>query len=178
MEIDSALCVAGAVCAVGFSAAGSAIGIGIAGGSAAGVMTEDPNKFGSCLILQALPGTQGIYGLLITFFVLIKVGLLGGGSAAAMTWNQGLQIMPLRIPVGKNPEFMDLNGDGRQDAVKSYIYDDIAILWLDEDGNMKEGDIEGDTVNDCLLVDRNWMENMTSSSNGPTRRATARPTLT
>lgn len=29
------------------------------------------------------------------------------------------------------------------------------MLWLDDDGNMKPGDLEGDTVNDCLLVDRN-----------------------
>lgn len=69
-------------------------------------------------------------------------------------WNQGNRIMPLRIPVGERPEFLDLNGDGRQDAVKSYIHGDIPILWLDEDGNMSPGDTEGDTVNDCLLVDR------------------------
>ena len=69
-------------------------------------------------------------------------------------WNQDRQILPLRPPVGERPEFMDLNGDGRQDAVRSYITGDVPILWLDDDGNMKEGDLEGDTVNDCLLVDR------------------------
>ncbi|GHS99071.1 V-type ATP synthase subunit K [Synergistales bacterium] len=78
---------------------GSAVGIGIAGESAAGVMTEDPDKFGSCLILQALPGTQGIYGLLIMFFALNKLGLLGGGEAALVTWNQGLQILASCMPV-------------------------------------------------------------------------------
>ena len=67
----------GAACASALAGIGSAIGIGIAGESAAGVMTEDPNKFGSCLILQALPGTQGIYGLLITFFVLNQLNMLG-----------------------------------------------------------------------------------------------------
>ena len=93
------LALLGAALAAAMSGIGSTIGIGIAGESAAGVMTEDPNKFASCLILQALPGTQGIYGLLITFFVLIKVGLLGGGSAAAMTWNQGLQIFAACMPI-------------------------------------------------------------------------------
>ncbi len=44
---------------------GSAIGVGIAGEAAAGVAAEDPNKFGLTLMLQALPGTQGIYGLLV-----------------------------------------------------------------------------------------------------------------
>ena len=69
-------------------------------------------------------------------------------------WNQHLRIIPFRAPVGENPEFMDLNGDGRQDAVKSYISGGVPILWLDDDGNMEEGDLEGDPVNDCLLVDR------------------------
>ena len=50
---------------------GSAIGIGIAGQAAAGVVSEDPNKFGQVLVLQALPGTQGIYGLLIAFIILL-----------------------------------------------------------------------------------------------------------
>jgi len=89
----------GAALAAALSGIGSAIGIGIAGGSAAGVMTEDPNKFASCLILQALPGTQGIYGLLITFFVLNKLGLLGGGTAVALNWNQGLQIFASCMPI-------------------------------------------------------------------------------
>ena len=56
-------------------------------------------------------------------------------------WNQNLKIQPLRPPVGENPEFMDLNKDGRQDAVKSYIAGGVPILWLDDDGNMKEGDL-------------------------------------
>ena len=89
------------------------------------------------------------------FFLTVTFALAALQAFAQGYWNQSTRIMPLRIPVGENPEFLDLNGDGRQDAVKSYIYGDIAILWLDEDGNMKEGDIEGDTVNDCLLADRN-----------------------
>lgn len=78
---------------------GSAIGIGIAGDSAAGVMTEDPDKFGACLILQALPGTQGIYGLLITFFVLNKLGMLGGGTIVKPEWTQGLMIFAACMPI-------------------------------------------------------------------------------
>ena len=89
----------GAACASALAGIGSAIGIGIAGESAAGVMTEDPNKFGSCLILQALPGTQGIYGLLITFFVLNQLNMLGGGAPAMPTWNQGLQIFAACLPI-------------------------------------------------------------------------------
>lgn len=60
---------------------GSAMGVGIAGQAAAGVLAEDPKKFGKTLILQALPGTQGIYGLLMAFLIFIRIGLLGGGMA-------------------------------------------------------------------------------------------------
>ena len=73
-------------------------------------------------------------------------------------WNQKLQIEPFRLPlppVGYQVEYIDLNGDGKPDAIKSVTVNDTPILWLDDDGNMKEGDIEGDMINDCLLIDRN-----------------------
>lgn len=59
---------------------GSAKGVGMAGEAAAGVITEDPSKFGKVLILQLLPGTQGIYGLLIAFITFSQIGVLGGSS--------------------------------------------------------------------------------------------------
>lgn len=86
--------------------------------------------------------------------LLAVLTLLSLTASAQQYWNQRLRILPLRAPVGERPEFMDLNGDGRQDAVKSYLAGDVPILWLDDDGNMAEADLEGDTVNDCLLVDR------------------------
>lgn len=70
----------GAVLAALVAGIGSAIGVGLAGQAAAGVVTEDPGKFGKVLILQLLPGTQGIYGLLIAFLTLTQVGILGGSS--------------------------------------------------------------------------------------------------
>lgn len=73
-------------------------------------------------------------------------------------WNIRTQLTPLRLPpppVGYKPEYLDLNGDGKPDAIKSVTHNNIPILWLDDDGNMKEGDLEGDMVNDCLLIDRN-----------------------
>ncbi len=57
---------------------GSATGVSRAGDAAAGVVTEDPKKFSKVLILQLLPGTQGIYGLLTTFMLLAQIGILGG----------------------------------------------------------------------------------------------------
>lgn len=89
----------GAAVAVFLAGAGSAIGVGIAGQAAAGVVTEDPSKFAKVLIMQLLPGTQGIYGLLVGFITLSKVGLLGGG-AAALEPQTGLLILAACMPIG------------------------------------------------------------------------------
>ena len=79
---------------------GSAIGVGIAGEAAAGVVSEDPNKFGQVLLLQALPGTQGIYGLLIAFLIMVKVGLMGGDGMIELTVVQGAGIFAASVPIG------------------------------------------------------------------------------
>ena len=74
------LALLGAVLAALFAGIGSAIGVGIAGEAAAGVVTEDPNKFSKVLVLQLLPGTQGIYGLLIGIITLTQIGIMIGIS--------------------------------------------------------------------------------------------------
>ncbi len=89
----------GAALAVILSGAGSAYGVGVAGQAAAGVVTEDPSKFAKVLIMQLLPGTQGIYGLLVAFITLSKIGLLGGG-AADLTLSTGLLIFCACLPIG------------------------------------------------------------------------------
>lgn len=91
--------VLGAAVAVFLAGAGSAIGVGIAGQAASGVVTEDPSKFAQVLIMQLLPGTQGIYGLLVGFITLSKIGLLGGGLAA-MDLKTGLMILAACLPIG------------------------------------------------------------------------------
>ncbi len=78
---------------------GSAMGVGIAGQAAAGVLAEDPKKFGKTLILQALPGTQGIYGLIVSFLILMKIGFLSG-SAIDLTQAQGLYFLMAGLPIG------------------------------------------------------------------------------
>lgn len=89
----------GAAAAVFLAGAGSAIGVGIAGQSAAGVVTEDPSKFAKVLIMQLLPGTQGIYGLLVGFITLSNIGLLGGGVNEISTAT-GLLILAACLPIG------------------------------------------------------------------------------
>jgi V/A-type H+-transporting ATPase subunit K len=76
---------------------GSARAVGRAGEVAAGVLTEDPAKFGKLLILQALPGTQGIYGLLTWFMTLQLSGLFGG--VQEISWQKGLAFLAAVLPI-------------------------------------------------------------------------------
>ena len=89
----------GAALAVFLAGAGSAIGVGIAGQAASGVVSEDPSKFAKVLVIQLLPGTQGIYGLLVGFITLSKIGLLGVGILD-LTPQQGLLVLAACLPVG------------------------------------------------------------------------------
>jgi V/A-type H+-transporting ATPase subunit K len=97
-SLGLALALFGAALAGGMAGVGSAIGIGIAGESAAGVMSEDPDKFVKCLMLQALPGTQGFYGFIVVFWVLVmKLNMLS--APVAISWVQGLMIFASCLPV-------------------------------------------------------------------------------
>lgn len=87
----------GAVLAALMGGIGSAIGVGMTGQAAAGVVTENPSLFGRVLILQLLPGTQGIYGLLIGFVTLTQIGVLGG--TAEMTLAKGLLYLAACLPM-------------------------------------------------------------------------------
>ena len=73
-------------------------------------------------------------------------------------WNDGLKITSWRPPLPNDRQSIrpeDITGDGRPDIIRGFIGDSIPILWIDDDGNLSEGDLEGDQVNDCLLIDLN-----------------------
>ncbi|NLX70480.1 MAG: V-type ATP synthase subunit K [Clostridiales bacterium] len=78
LSLGQIYAILGAAVAVTLAGLGSVFGVAIAGQSASGVVTEDPDKFGQALLLQALPGTQGIYGLLIGFIIMNKLNIFGG----------------------------------------------------------------------------------------------------
>ena len=88
----------GAASAALFAGIGSAKGVGMGGEAGAGVVTEDPSKFGKVLILQLLPGTQGIYGLLVAFITLSQIGIIGGGFEA-LTIAKGLLYLAACLPM-------------------------------------------------------------------------------
>lgn len=83
----------GIAIAVFLSGIGSAIGVGIVGEAAAGLVIEEPEKFGRSLILQLLPGTQGLYGFVIGLLVI-------GQLEAGMSLAQGMYLFAACLPIG------------------------------------------------------------------------------
>lgn len=91
------LALLGAALAAGLAGMGSAKGVGLVGEAASGLLTEDPTKFGKVLILQAIPGTQGIYGLITAFLIIFKIGLLG--TPVELTVAQGAYFLMASLPI-------------------------------------------------------------------------------
>ena len=93
-----ALALRGAGRAAVLSGIGSAKGTGIAGEAGAGLLCEDPGKFGKVMILQVIPGTQGLYGLVVWFFAIFRMGLLSG-TLPDLTVAQGMQYFVACLPM-------------------------------------------------------------------------------
>ncbi len=91
--------VAGAAFAVALASSGSARGVGMVGEASAPVVIEDPSKFSKLLILSLLPGTQGLYGLVVTVMVMLNIGLLGG-NIPDLSLRTGLMYFFACLPVG------------------------------------------------------------------------------
>ena len=88
----------GAGLAACLAGAGSGIGTGIAGQAGTGLVAEDPSKFGKIMILQVVPGTQGLYGLVVFFFAIMQMGLLDG-SAASLSFVDGCRYFAACMPI-------------------------------------------------------------------------------
>ena len=88
----------GAALAVALCCIGSAKGTGMVGEAATGVISETPEHFSKCMILQVLPGTQGLYGIVAWFMVLLKINVFGG-QMAALTIQDGVAIFWACIPM-------------------------------------------------------------------------------
>ncbi len=99
MEYGLALALIGASVAALFAGSGSAIGIGSAGRSATGVLSEKPERYGIMFLLVVLPGTQGFYGFLGAFMVMIQLQFFGAEGVIAVSTGVGLQILGACLPV-------------------------------------------------------------------------------
>ena len=97
LSLGQILALFGAALAVVLGGLGSAIGCKISGQAAAGVASEDPDLFGKLLVIELLPGTQGIYGFLIGLIVLIKTGFISG-AMAALDVDMGLRVLTGCLP--------------------------------------------------------------------------------
>lgn len=86
------LAVIGAALAVGLAGRGSSVGVGLVGEAAASLTTEQPEKFGKALVLELLPGTQGLYGFVIAFLIFTKIS---GG----LNLMQGLYLLGASLPI-------------------------------------------------------------------------------
>ena len=84
--------------ACGLCCAGSAKGTGLAGESGIGLLGEDPSYFGKVMILQVIPGTQGLYGLVVWFFALLQMGVFGG-DPTSLTVADGLRVVAACLPM-------------------------------------------------------------------------------
>ena len=98
MELGITIAILGAALAVALPGIGSAMGLSYVGRSAAGLISEEPEKFGKALILQVLPGTQGIYGFLAAVLVLQQIGIFEG-EIVALTLETGLGILFACLPI-------------------------------------------------------------------------------
>ena len=87
---------AGIACAL--CCAGSARGCGVAGEAGTALLCEDPSAFGKVMILQVIPGTQGLYGLVIWFFAILQMGVFSG-TAVGLSVVDGLRVAAACLPM-------------------------------------------------------------------------------
>lgn len=92
------LALIGAFLAVGLAGWGSAKGVGNAACAANGFLAENPTMFGKVFVLEALPATQGIYGFVVAFMIMLKIGVLGG-DPSTITVQQGSYLLFAALPI-------------------------------------------------------------------------------
>ena len=73
---------------------GSCIGLYKTSTAAAGVLGEDPKKFGKVMVLVLLPATQGIYGFIIG---IIASGSLAAGMSNELGWAMVGAVIPMAL---------------------------------------------------------------------------------
>jgi len=78
---------------------GSAIGVGIAGRTATGVLSEKPERYGQMFIMVVLPGTQGFYGFLAAFLVMLNLNFFGEGGVPELSLTLGVEVLIACIPI-------------------------------------------------------------------------------
>ena len=98
ISIGQILAFAAAVLSTLIAGYGSAKGVALAGQTSAGVSSENPEVSSKLMVLQILPGTQGIYGFLISVIILVNMGALSG-NLKEVELLQGVMLLVAIRPV-------------------------------------------------------------------------------
>ena len=98
ISIGQILAFAAAVLSTLIAGYGSAKGVALAGQTSAGVSSENPEVSSKLMVLQILPGTQGIYGFLISVIILVNMGALSG-NLKEVELLQGVMLLVAILPV-------------------------------------------------------------------------------
>ena len=96
--IGFALAMAGGSIACALAGIGSCLGVSAAGQAGSGLLTEKPNAFGTVMVIEALPGSQGIYGMVIAFLFLIFFKI-GTPEQLPIDFATGFAILMASLPV-------------------------------------------------------------------------------
>ena len=100
MSLGTILALISAAIATVFAGIGSIRGVGMSAEAGMGVLAEDPSKFGKLLVLELLPGTQGLYGFIVSFLILMNIGIFGGinaNIASEVGWLYIVASLPIAI---------------------------------------------------------------------------------
>jgi V/A-type H+-transporting ATPase subunit K len=93
------LAIIGAGAVMGMAGISTAIGVALAGVSAAGAVAEDKENFKNAMILQAMPQTQTVYGFITALFVIMGTGILSGVTPEIPEW-KGMVMLGAGLLVG------------------------------------------------------------------------------
>ncbi len=77
---------------------GSCKGVMMVANAATPVINDDPSKFGKAVVLEALPGTQGLYGFVTAFIILMQLGLFSD-TMVELTVAQGVFVLFACLPI-------------------------------------------------------------------------------
>lgn len=97
MTMGNVYALIGAALAVIVSGIGSSIGVGRAGQASSALLSKQPDKFGTTMILQVMPSTQGLYGFVVAFMMLIKLNAFG--EMVSLTDAQGWMMFAYCMPI-------------------------------------------------------------------------------
>lgn len=88
--------------------------------------------------------------------VVLLTKMHGFSQGERAYWNRNIPLVSYRLPPDSagRVSYIDLDGDGDPDVLQTYAHGNTPVVWIDDDDDMKPGDLEGDTDADCLIIDR------------------------